>query len=190
MKPDLLSDSPEVAEVVRRASGYPNIQTEVRDIRGSTRVLTEVYLLGTTESIPQEAFEEFPGVERVIRIRERYRAIGRHEGQAEAIGFDYNGVRFSQESFLIFAGLCAVDTRGNVQEMFRALHDVGIETTRAVPGGFRVAPPPRAFQRVSQQLPRLRRALPQLDRLFQHVDGRFGAARYAASGVYEPVRTS
>ncbi len=144
MKPDLLPDSPEVAEVVRMAEGYPDIQTEVRDIRGSTRVLTEVYLLGTTGTIPHEPFEEFPGVERVIRIREKYRAIGRHEGQAEAIGFEYNGVRFSQEGFLIFAGLCAVDTRGNVEEMFRALHDVGVETTRA--GAYKPRTSPYDFQ--------------------------------------------
>jgi 3-deoxy-7-phosphoheptulonate synthase len=144
MKPDLLPESPEVAEVVRMAASYPDIATEVRKIQGSTRVLTEVYLLGTTGTIPQEPFEEFPGVERVIRIREKYRSIGRHEGQAEAIGFEYNGVRFSQEGFLIFAGLCAVDTRENVEEMFRALGELGIETTRA--GAYKPRTSPYDFQ--------------------------------------------
>jgi 3-deoxy-7-phosphoheptulonate synthase len=144
MKPDLLPESPEVAEVVRLAGTFPDIRTEVRKIQGSTRVLTEVYLLGTTGTIPQEPFEEFPGVERVIRIREKYRSIGRHEGQAEAIGFEYNGVRFSQEGFLIFAGLCAVDTRENVEEMFRALGELGVETTRA--GAYKPRTSPYDFQ--------------------------------------------
>ncbi len=144
MKPDLLPDSPEVAAVVRLAEGYPDIHTEVRKIQGATRVLTEIYLLGTTGTIPREPFDEFEGVERVIRIRERYRSIGRHEGQAEAIGFEYNGVRFGQDGFLIFAGLCAVDTRENVEEMFRALEAIGVETTRA--GAYKPRTSPYDFQ--------------------------------------------
>ena len=144
MKPDLLPDSPEVAAVVRLAEGYPDIHTEVRKIQGATRVLTEIYLLGTTGTIPREPFDEFEGVERVIRIRERYRSIGRHEGQAEAIGFEYNGVRFGQDGFLIFAGLCAVDTRENVEEMFRTLEVIGVETTRA--GAYKPRTSPYDFQ--------------------------------------------
>ena len=120
MKADVLPESPEVQQVIRMAERYPNVRAEVRKIQGATRVLTEVYLLGSTAQIPQEPFEEFPAVEKVIRIRERYRAIGRHDG-AEAFGFEYNGVRFSQDTFHIFAGLCAVDTRENVEAMFRAL---------------------------------------------------------------------
>jgi 3-deoxy-7-phosphoheptulonate synthase len=131
MKPDILPESAEVAAVVRKAEGYPDIRTEVRKIQGATRVLTEIYLLGSTAAIPQEPFEEFEGVEKVIRIRASYRSIGRHEGQAEAIGFNYNGVRFSQDSFHIFAGLCAIDTREHVEKTFRALQQAGLETGRA-----------------------------------------------------------
>jgi 3-deoxy-7-phosphoheptulonate synthase len=106
-------------------------------------VLTEVYLLGSTAQIPQEPFEEFPAVEKTIRIRERYRAIGRHDG-AEAFGFVYNGVRFGQDTFHIFAGLCAVDSRENVEAMFRALRDIGIQTTRA--GAYKPRTSPYDFQ--------------------------------------------
>ena len=144
MKSDVLPESPEVQQVVRMVERYPDVHAEVRKIQGATRVLTEIYLLGSTSSIPLEPFEEFPSVEKVIRIRERYRSIGRHEGQAEAVGFEYRGLSFSQDTFHIFAGLCAVDTRENVEEMFRALRDVGLQTTRA--GAYKPRTSPYDFQ--------------------------------------------
>jgi 3-deoxy-7-phosphoheptulonate synthase len=144
MKPDILPEAPETAEVVRLAESYPEIQTEVRKIQGATRVLTEVYLLGPTAAVPQEPFDEFPGVEKVIRIREKYRAIARHEGQAIAIGFEHNGVQFGQDRFHLFAGLCAVDSRESVEGMFRALQQVGLETTRA--GAYKPRTSPYDFQ--------------------------------------------
>ena len=144
MRSDLHPDSPEVSGVVRLAESYPDIETEVRMIRGATRVLTEIYLLGSTGTIPEAPFEESLGVERVIRIRERYRTIGRHEGQAEAVGFEYNGVQFGQDGFHLFAGLCAVDQRENVEEMFQALQSVGLETTRA--GAYKPRTSPYDFQ--------------------------------------------
>lgn len=144
MKADILPESPEVTLVVETAQRFPDVQAEVRKIQGATRVLTEVYLLGSTTSVPTEPFEEFPAVEKVIRIRERYRAIGRHEGQAEAFGFGYNGVRFSQDDFHVFPGLCAVDTRENTEEMFKVLQNAGIVTTRA--GAYKPRTSPYDFQ--------------------------------------------
>jgi 3-deoxy-7-phosphoheptulonate synthase len=144
MKSDVLPESPEVQEVVRMVERYPDVHAEVRKIQGATRVLTEIYLLGSTSTIPVEPFEEFPSVEKVIRIRERYRAIGRHEGQAEAVGFVYNDVPFSNEVFHVFAGLCAVDTRDNVESMFKILKQLGIQTTRA--GAYKPRTSPYDFQ--------------------------------------------
>jgi 3-deoxy-7-phosphoheptulonate synthase len=144
MKADTLPDSEEVQRVVRLAERFPGVSCEVRKIEGVTRVLTEIYLLGPTTQVPQEPFEEFPAVEKVIRIRERYRGIGRHEGQADAIGFEYNGLHFSQESFHVFAGVCAVDTPANLRATFRALQQVGIETSRA--GAYKPRTSPYDFQ--------------------------------------------
>jgi 3-deoxy-7-phosphoheptulonate synthase len=144
MKADIPPESPEVAEVVRMAERFPGVRTAVRKIQGVTRLLTEIYLLGETATIPREPFEEFSAVEKVIRIRERYRAIGRHEGQAEALGFEYKGLQFSQETFHLFPGLCAVDTPANTEAMFRALREVGIQTTRA--GAYKPRTSPYDFQ--------------------------------------------
>lgn len=143
MKSDIRPDSPEVQQVIKLAERYPGIHAEVRQIEGATRSLTEIYLLGPTTQVPQEPFDEFPAVEKTIRIRERYRSIGRHDG-AEAFGFEYNGVRFSQETFHVFPGLCAVDTRENVEAMFKALQAAGIHTTRA--GAYKPRTSPYDFQ--------------------------------------------
>src|SRR5690606_6690843 len=103
MKADVAAGSAEVAEVVRVAQSYPDVRTEVREIRGAGRSVTEIYLLGTTAQIPTEVFEQHQAVERAIRIREKYRAIGRH-GSADPIGFEYNGVHFGQDTFHVFPG--------------------------------------------------------------------------------------
>ena len=136
MKADILPESAEVQQVIRMVERYPDVQTEVRKIQGATRVLTEIYLLGSTSTIPQEPFEEFSAVEKVIRIRERYRSIGRHEGQAEAIGFEYNGIHFGQDSFHVFPGVCAVDTRENLKEMRGAVLACGQPLHAWGDGGF------------------------------------------------------
>lgn len=144
MKDGILPESPEVEQIVRLVDRFPDVRPEVRKIQGTTRVLTEIYLLGSTSTIPQEPFEEFSSVEKVIRIRERYRSIGRHEGQAEAVGFEYNGVHFGQDTFHVFPGVCAVDVPKNLEEMFRALKSEGLQTTRA--GAYKPRTSPYDFQ--------------------------------------------
>jgi 3-deoxy-7-phosphoheptulonate synthase len=144
MKEDTLPGSEEVRQVIKTAENYPGIRTEVRQIEGATRSLTEIYLLGPTTAVPKEPFEQFPRVERVIRIREKYRSIGRHEDHAEAVGFEYNGLQFNQDSFHVFAGVCAVDSPKNVELMFKALKAADIVTTRA--GAYKPRTSPYDFQ--------------------------------------------
>lgn len=144
MKADAKAESAEVQQVVRMAERYPDVRVEVRKIQGATRSLTEIYLLGSTATIPIEPFQEFPTVEKAIRIRERYRSIGRHEGQSDEVGFEYRGIEFSQETFHVFPGLCAVDTAENVELMFRLLKEHGITTTRA--GAYKPRTSPYDFQ--------------------------------------------
>jgi 3-deoxy-7-phosphoheptulonate synthase len=144
MRGDVRPESREVQDVVRLASRFEGVDTRVRTIEGATRSLTEVYLLGLTAEVPEQPFEELPGVEKVIRVRAKYRAIGRHEGKAEAVGFVYNGVAFGQDTFHLLPGLCAVDNRENVEATFRALQNLGIQTTRA--GAYKPRTSPYEFQ--------------------------------------------
>ena len=144
LKADVEADSPEARRLIESAESYPDVQTQVHRIQGANRSVTEIYLLGQTGVIPTEPFQEFACVERVVRVTERYRSIGRHQGGVDAVGFEYNGVRVSQDSFHPFPGLCAVDERENVEIMFRALQEHGIETSRA--GAYKPRTSPYDFQ--------------------------------------------
>ena len=144
LKADVEPDSPEVRRLIERAEGYPDVHTQVHKIQGATRSVTEIYLLGHTGVIPTEPFEEFACVEKVVRVTEKFRAIGRHGGGLDAVGFEYNGIRISQDTFHPFPGLCAVDTRENLEAMFAALCEHGIETARA--GAYKPRTSPYDFQ--------------------------------------------
>jgi len=144
MKADLKPDSPEVTRVISLAESFPGVRTQVHFIQGATRSLTEVYLLGSTGVIPEAPFQEFECVEKVVRVTESFRAIGRHGGHLEAVGFEYNGVRISQDTLHVFPGVCAVDTRENLERTFAALAAHGIVTTRA--GAYKPRTSPYDFQ--------------------------------------------
>ena len=52
MKADVGRDSADVQRIVELAEGFPGVSTEFHEIQGSTRSLTELYLLGSTGVIP------------------------------------------------------------------------------------------------------------------------------------------
>jgi 3-deoxy-7-phosphoheptulonate synthase len=143
MKADVRTDAPEVRRVVELAESFPGVTTELHEIQGATRSLSELYLLGSTGVIPTAPFEEFACVEKVVRITEKFRSIGRHGGGLE-VGFEYNGVRFAQDTFHLFPGLCAVDGAENVEIMFEKLGELGITTARA--GAYKPRTSPYDFQ--------------------------------------------
>ena len=144
LKADVNLETPDVQRLVEFAESYPGVSTEFHQIQGATRTLSELYLLGSTGVIPTEPFKEFACVERVVRITEKFRSIGRHGGELEAVGFDYNGIHISQDTFHLFPGLCAVDNRENVDAMFRLLGENGIQTARA--GAYKPRTSPYDFQ--------------------------------------------
>jgi 3-deoxy-7-phosphoheptulonate synthase len=144
MKADIQPESPELAQVIQMAEGYPGVTTQVHRIQGATRSVTEVYLLGSTGVVPTAPFEEFTGVERVVRVTEKFRSIGRHGSGLEAHGFEYNGVRFSQDNLNVFPGVCAVDEPHNLEATFAGLQANGVVTSRA--GAYKPRTSPYDFQ--------------------------------------------
>ena len=144
LKAEVEASDPEVGRLIALAEGFPGVRTELHRIQGATRSLTEIYLLGHTGVIPTTPFEEFACVEKVVRITERFRSIGRHGGGLEAVGFEYNGVRISQDSFHPFPGLCAVDTPENLDAVFGLLARLGVATARA--GAYKPRTSPYDFQ--------------------------------------------
>jgi len=144
MKADVAASSPDLKRVISLATSFPGVTTQVHRIQGAARSVTEVYLLGPTGVVPSAPFEEFESVEKVVRVTQSFRAVGRHDGELEAVGFDYNGVHLSQDTFHVFAGLCAVDSREHVESTFRALGELGVVTTRA--GAYKPRSSPYDFQ--------------------------------------------
>ncbi len=144
LKADVSPESPEVAQLIALAERHPGVSTRIHRIQGQSRSLTEIYLLGKTAIVPTQIFEENEIVERVVRIKDKYRSIGRHEAQQDSTGFEYNGVRLSQDTLHVFAGLCAVDTLEHVDMTFAALAKNGIVTTRA--GAYKPRTSPYDFQ--------------------------------------------
>ena len=77
-------DAAERRRLIELAESYPEVSTQIHQIVGATRTLSEIYLIGSTGVIPTTPFEEFACVERVVRVTEKYRSIGRHEGGLDA----------------------------------------------------------------------------------------------------------
>ena len=121
-----------------------NVEIREHVIEGQQQRLTELYLLGDTQAVDQEEIESLPAVERVIRISQEYRVLGRHRDEHRVTGFDYNGVRFDQESLHVFAGLCAVDNPANVETMMKAVAEHGQVCTRM--GAYKPRTNPYSFQ--------------------------------------------
>jgi len=136
--------SGEYQQLLAHLATLPGIQTRVHLERGSEKTLTEIYLIGNTKSLEIEDMQSLPCVERAVRVSEEYRILGRHKDDQRPTHFEYNGVRFGQDTLNVFAGLCAVDNREHVEIMLKALHDNGQVCTRM--GAYKPRTSPYAFQ--------------------------------------------
>lgn len=137
-------DSAAYQALQQHLAELPGITTRVHQVRGALQTLTEIYLLGDTKQLQPEEMEALPCVERVVRISDEYRIIGRHRGDQRGFAFSYNGVEFSQDNLNVFAGLCAVDTPEHVEQMLRTLQAHGQVCTRM--GAYKPRTSPYAFQ--------------------------------------------
>ena len=137
-------DSPEVERIRQMASRFPGVRVASHTIQGESRSVTEVYLIGNTTVLPTKQFEELDYVERVFKVSEKYKQIGRHDGQAAPLGFEYKGIRFGQNSFNIFLGQCSVDTPEYVEQTFKTLKSIGVQTSRM--GAYKPRTSPYDFQ--------------------------------------------
>ncbi|OGB30270.1 MAG: 3-deoxy-7-phosphoheptulonate synthase [Burkholderiales bacterium RIFCSPLOWO2_12_FULL_61_40] len=136
--------APEYRQLLAHLATLQGIQTRVHVERGSEQALTEIYLIGNTKLLDIGDMQSLPCVERVVRVSEEYRILGRHKDDQRPTHFEYNGVRFGQDTLHVFAGLCAVDNREHVEIMLKALRDNGQVCTRM--GAYKPRTSPYAFQ--------------------------------------------
>ncbi len=141
---NVTEQAPEYKQLMAHLAKLPGIQARVHTERGSEKTLTEIYLIGNTQSLEIEDMQNLPCVERAVRVSEEYRILGRHRDDRRPTHFEYNGVRFGQDTLNVFAGLCAVDTREHVEIMMKAVADAGQVCTRM--GAYKPRTSPYAFQ--------------------------------------------
>ncbi len=144
LHPDIDTNDSAYQQTLAHLQALPGISIKQHVIQGQQQSLTEIYLLGDTHSLSIDEISALPAVERVVRISEEYRVLGRHNDPSRLCGFDYQGLRFSQDSLHVFAGLCAVDNRKHVGEMMSALQANGLRCTRM--GAYKPRTNPYAFQ--------------------------------------------
>jgi len=144
LRPNTDEASKDFIETWDFLSHIPDVQLKKHIVKGEQQKLTEIYLIGDTARINRRQLQALPAVERVIKISEGYRIIGRHTDSHRAVGFDYNGIHFSQDSLHVFAGLCAVDSREHTEMMMKALRENGLSCTRM--GAYKPRTNPYSFQ--------------------------------------------
>ncbi|HYW03119.1 MAG TPA: 3-deoxy-7-phosphoheptulonate synthase [Gammaproteobacteria bacterium] len=144
LEPDTDPRGDDYARLMAKLEALPGVRVRVHRETGEQQVLTEVYLVGDTSVLSVDEMSALPCVDRVIRVSEPYRILGRHKDRTRSTEFDYNGVRFGQDNLHVFAGLCAVDTREHVELTFRALRDNAQVCARM--GAYKPRTSPYSFQ--------------------------------------------
>ncbi|MFQ5568264.1 MAG: 3-deoxy-7-phosphoheptulonate synthase [Rhodothermales bacterium] len=144
LTPNVDPVSDDYQKLMRHLDNLHEIEHRVHHVQGAEQRLTEVYLIGNTGSLDREDMRSLPYVERVVRVSESYRILGRHKDDNRPNHFDYMGLRFGQDTLHVFAGLCAVDTPEHVEMMMKALRDNGQTCTRM--GAYKPRTSPYSFQ--------------------------------------------
>jgi 3-deoxy-7-phosphoheptulonate synthase len=144
LTPNIEPESDSYKQLMAHLARLQDIQLRVHREHGTEQTLNEIYLIGNTSSISAEDMKDLPGVERVVRVSEEYRVLGRHKDDSRTAHFDYQGLRFGQDTLHVFAGLCAVDTAEHVELMMKALRDNGQVCTRM--GAYKPRTSPYSFQ--------------------------------------------
>ncbi|TDI76763.1 MAG: 3-deoxy-7-phosphoheptulonate synthase [Bacteroidetes bacterium] len=144
LEPNVDTSSAEYLQLISILDSLPDVEYRTHNVQGAEVKLTEVYLIGDTQSLSIERMRALPTVESTVRISESYRVLGRHEDDNRPASFNYNGVRFSQDNLHVFAGLCAVDSAEHVELMMRALKEHGQQCTRM--GAYKPRTSPYSFQ--------------------------------------------
>jgi 3-deoxy-7-phosphoheptulonate synthase len=144
LEPDIDKRGTEYRRLMEHLANLPAIQSRIHQEIGTQQTLTEIYLVGDTTSLDIEDMQSLPCVERVVRVSEEYRVLGRHKDDNRSTSFEYNGIHFGQDTLHVFAGLCAVDTPEHVEKMMQALRDNGQVCTRM--GAYKPRTNPYSFQ--------------------------------------------
>ncbi len=144
LQPNTDDTSEAFSKTMDHLRNLSDIRLQKHIVEGNEQRLTEIYLIGNTQKIDRAEIAALPAVERVVRISQEYRILGRHNDDERQHGFEYNGLHFDQKSLHIFAGLCAVDTAYHAEKMMHAIQQNGLYCTRM--GAYKPRTSPYSFQ--------------------------------------------
>jgi 3-deoxy-7-phosphoheptulonate synthase len=144
LKPDVDQNSQEYLDLIQRLNMLDGITFKTHHIKGAIQELTEIYLLGSTHHLDADEMRNFPLVDQAIKISRPYKVLGRHDLDTRNFGFTYNGIDFNQDTFHLFAGLCAVNTREHTEAMMKLLKEHHLPCTRM--GAYKPRTSPYSFQ--------------------------------------------
>jgi len=95
----------------------------------------------------EENLIAMPCSDNVIKLTNEFKFLGRKS--TELSGFSYNGVHFSQENLTLFAGLCAVSSREEVEKTMQVLQQNQQTCTRM--GAYKPRTSPYSFQGLGKE---------------------------------------
>lgn len=109
---------------------------------------TIVGVIGDKKKIANLEMNMMPGVEKTVRITEKYKLVSREFHPADTV-VDVDGVKIGGEHLTVMAGPCAVESEDQLKEAARCVQEGGAQFLRG--GAFKPRTSPYDFQGLAEK---------------------------------------
>ncbi|MCI6753005.1 MAG: 3-deoxy-7-phosphoheptulonate synthase [Selenomonas bovis] len=109
---------------------------------------TIVGVIGDKKKIANLEMNMMPGVEKTVRITEKYKLVSREFHPADTV-VDVGGVKIGGEHLTVMAGPCAVESEDQLKEAARCVREGGAQFLRG--GAFKPRTSPYDFQGLAEK---------------------------------------
>ena len=109
---------------------------------------TIVGVIGDKKKIANLEMNMMPGVEKTVRITEKYKLVSREFHPADTV-IDVDGVKIGGEHLTVMAGPCAVESEDQLKEAARCVREGGAQFLRG--GAFKPRTSPYDFQGLAEK---------------------------------------
>ena len=107
-----------------------------------------VGVIGDKKKIANLEMNMMPGVEKTVRITEKYKLVSREFHPADTV-VDVDGVKIGGEHLTVMAGPCAVESEDQLKEAARCVREGGAQFLRG--GAFKPRTSPYDFQGLAEK---------------------------------------
>ncbi|WP_416196035.1 3-deoxy-7-phosphoheptulonate synthase [Selenomonas sp.] len=109
---------------------------------------TIVGVIGDKKKIANLEMNMMPGVEKTVRITEKYKLVSREFHPADTV-VDVDGIKIGGEHLTVMAGPCAVESEDQLKEAARCVREGGAQFLRG--GAFKPRTSPYDFQGLAEK---------------------------------------